>query len=241
MSLRVYDYLRTQLNTAFIKAFSTLTTVPDIPILFTTITPDLTTDIATPFPLKISQALNIPVSTVSAHLLNDFSFDNNYLSNNSKDLYHNGFFNFKLSSRFLLHSVYVAANSDPEAIDRDTSNYPILEKIRILLENSVPEKIPAIEYFTSIPNFFGDHERNALRLIGISNCDAVHSESAGFYFIKRLIDEVQDFYRKCPLRTPDTELNLFRFFIAKALYNRIMMLNTLLNDITCQNKNTNAI
>jgi hypothetical protein len=135
----------------------------------------------------------------------------------------------------------VAANSDPEAIDRDTNNYPILQKIRILLENNVPEKIPVIEHFKTMSNLFGDHECKALRLIGISNCDAVHSESAGIYFIKRLIDEVKDFYRKCPLRTPDTELNLFRFFIAKALYNRIMMLNTLLNDITCQNKNTNAI
>jgi hypothetical protein len=227
MSLRVYDYLRTQLNTAFVKAFSTLITVPDIPILFTSISPDLTTDITTPFPLKISQVLNIPVSTVSAHLLSNFCFDNNYLSNTSKDLYYNGFFNFRLSSRFLLRSVYAAAISDPEVIDRTTSDYPILDKIQSFLKKNVPEEVPVIEEFITMLNVYGDHERRALRLIGISNSDAVHSEGAGIYFKKRLIAEAQNLYRKCPLRTADSDLNLLRFFIVKALYNRIMMIHTL--------------
>jgi hypothetical protein len=193
-----------------------------VPVTFSTITPDTSIDIATPFPLKISRLLDIPVSRAGSILLENFHIDGNYLLNTTEDLFYRGFLNFRLSRLLIFRSVYETCMSEiPSTSTVSVTTPDVIHKIQNLLQRNFPTVIPSFDQFIIPAMKCAGPEFEVSRLIAVSGEDAVHSSGARTYFRNRLIAETQLYYKSCPINLKDSRHSLFRIIILKALFNRI--------------------
>lgn len=224
----IHTYIRTGLNEAFSRAFCYLDGAPPVPLTFSSITPDSSVDIATPFPLKISNVLHIPVSEVSDLLLQNFYFDKNYVLNTAENLFCRGYFNFRLAPSLIFRSVYETCLCDNPAVaiySKPTSD--IIKKINILLKCNFPEEIPPYDQFKILTGKSTNLELRIARLIAVSDEDAVHSSGAGYFFKNHLLRAASLFYKECPVPVRDAGHSLLRIIIFKALINRIRTLSVM--------------
>lgn len=224
----IHTYIRTRLNEAFSKAFCYLGDPPSIPLTFSSITPDSSVDIATPFPLKISNALHIPVLKVSDLLLQNFYFDKNYILNTAEDLFFRGYLNFRLAPSLVFRSVYETCLCDnPAGANCREPSSDILNKISTLLKCTSPENLPQYDQLKVLINKLTGFELRIARLIAVSGEDAIHTLGARSFFIKHLLSEACLFYKACPVPVRDTGHSLLRIIIFKALINRIWILSVI--------------
>ncbi|HEX2956525.1 MAG TPA: hypothetical protein VHO70_06830, partial [Chitinispirillaceae bacterium] len=149
----IYHHLRESLHKATTDAFPEhCQDLRSVPITFSCITPDPLTDIATPYPLKISWFLSLPVTTVTQRIIDCFQINSDYISTTKDTLFRNGFLNFSLSDTFLLRSVYETSISETESVSLPAGNIPeILKKIQILLQRFTPSEVPACDQFVIRP------------------------------------------------------------------------------------------
>lgn len=226
MHYSIYEHLKTNLHTTLQKAYpEQYQKLASIPVTFSSITPDPQTDIATPYPLKISQFLGLPVATVSQQILDHFQINRNYLSNTAEDLFYRGFFNFRLSDTFLLRSVYETALANSTVDPLPVKNKPeIINKIEVLLQKNEPQNLPPLDLFIPFSLSHSTAEYKAARVIALSNPDGIHSVKTCDYFTQQLLNEVNNSYRKCPIQTDDYPLSMLRFLIFKAIYTRVTQL-----------------
>jgi arginyl-tRNA synthetase len=233
MHYSIYQHLKTCLHAALEKAYpEQCPHLVSVPITFSRITPDPLTDIATPYPLQISQILRLPVTTVSQHILDHFQISSDYLLNTTDTIYCSGFFNFRMSQSLLLRSVYETCNDDCTLKMVLATNKPqIINKIELLLQKNVLENPPSIDNFITFPLPHSTCEHNAARLIAISCNDGIHSEKTCAYFKRQLLDEAKNFYRMCPIQSDDYQLSVVRFLIIKALYIRIKQMRRVPDDL----------
>lgn len=224
MHYSIYQYLKTRLHSALEKAYpEQYPHLSIIPITFSSITPDPLTDLATPYPLKISDVLGLPVATVSTDILNHFQFNQNFLTNTTDDIYYRGFFNFRMSSTFLLRSVYETSTDECLFKPVSATNKPeIFDKIELLLQKNQPENRPSLDLFITFPLPHSTSEHKAARLIAITSPEEIHSAKTRKYFTRRLCDEATIFYRKCPVQTDDAQLSEVRFCVLEAIYKRLL-------------------
>ncbi len=229
MHYSIYQHLKTCLQAATEKAYpEKYPHLKTIPITFSSITPNPLTDIATPYPLKISQFTGLPVVMVSQHLLEHFQIKTDYLSNTIDNIPYRGFFNFRLSNSFLLRSVYETGFGIITDNNILTTNKPdIICKIILLLQKNGLEHLPSLSQFIEIPLPDSTAEQNAARLIALSDPDGIHSVKTCKYFKRRLLYEADNCYRKCPLQTDDGQLSALRFLTFKALSIRIIQLSSI--------------
>jgi arginyl-tRNA synthetase len=229
MHYSIYQYLKTSLHSAIQKAYpQQYPHLESIPITFSSITSDPLTDIATPYPLKISQLLGLPVAAVSQQILDQFQINRDYLSNTADNLFCRGFFNFRLSDKLLLQSVYhtsIIDNTLNNVLIK--SDHEIINKIRLLLQKSEPENLPSLDVFINWLLPHSTSEYKSARLIALSSLDGIHSAKTGDYFKRRLLDEAKNFYRRCPMQTDDYQLSMQRFLIIKAIYIRISQVTSI--------------
>ncbi|MBN1603977.1 MAG: hypothetical protein JW915_20365 [Chitinispirillaceae bacterium] len=224
----IHTYIKTRLNEAFSRAFFYLGNPPLVPLTFSSITPDPSVDIATPFPLKISNALHIPVLEVSDLLLQNFSFDKNYILNTAENLYFRGYLNFRLAPSLVFHSVYETCLCDnPAGANCKEPSSDIINKISTLLKYTSPENFPRYDQLKVLTNKLTGFELRIARLIAVSGEDAIHSRGAHSFFIKHLLSEACLFYKACPVPVRDTGHSLLRIIIFKALINRIRILSVM--------------
>lgn len=227
MPCSIYLYLKTSLHTALEKAYpEQYPHLSSIPITFSSITPDPLTDLATPYPLKISQSLKLPVTLVSQHLLNHFPISSDYLANTADTTFYRGFFNFRLSDKFLLLSLYETAtiNCQQKTSSSHVNVPEIIRKIELLLHTNTPGNLPSLDHFLKLPLPHTSPEHQASRLIALSSPDGIHSTKTGEYFKRRLLDEAKNCYRKCPIQCENSQLSILRFCITKSIYIRIMQM-----------------
>jgi hypothetical protein len=229
MHYSIYQYLKTCLHSALQKAYpQQYLHLESIPITFSSITPDPLTDIATPYPLKISQLLGLPVATVSQQILDQFQINRDYLSNTADNLFCRGFLNFRLSDKLLLQSVYHTSINDNNFNDASIkSDHVIINKIRLLLQKNKPENLPSLDVFINWPLPHSTSEYRSARLIALSSLDGIHSAQTGDYFKRQLLDEAINCYRRCPIQTDDYQLSMLRFLVTKAIYIRISQVTSI--------------
>lgn len=222
----IHTYIRARLIEAFSRAFGYLDNPPAVPLTFSSITPDSSVDIATPFPLKISSAFHIPVLKVSKMLLEHFHFENDYIINTAEDLFCEGFLNFRLAPSFILLSLYeTSLCNEPAGENSSETASDIIKKICTLLKRNFPENIPRFDQLKILTNKLTDEELRIGRLIAVSGEDAVHSSGARLFLRRYLLKEACIYYKVCPVPVRDTERSLLRLLIFKALINRIRLLS----------------
>jgi hypothetical protein len=229
MHYSIYQYLKTGLHSALQKAYpQQYPDLESIPITFSSITPDPSIDIATPWPQKIAQFLNLPVAPVSQYLLKHFQINTDILSSTIYTIPDRGFYNFRISQAFLLETVYETSTNDDAFNKISTANRPnIINKIELLLEKSKPENLPSLDQFITFHLPCSTQEYKATRLIALSSLDGIHSAKTCEFFMRKLLDYSDKCYRKCPLQTDDYQLSSLRYFIIRALYARIAQLATI--------------